>query len=140
MHKKILLIFSIKRFKKQTNFFLNIILVLSIIYSFIAVFSYLNKILTESDFYILYPFETILLLIGSLLLICGNFLILLLKKTGFWLSFIGVVIIMSVNSSFEAINFRKTFYGVEFQFLIFLLMKIRVGGINTWDKIYKICK
>jgi len=140
LHKKILLIFSIKRFKKQTNFFLNIILVLSIIYSFIAVFSYLNKILTESDFYILYPFETILLLIGSLLLICGNFLILLLKKTGFWLSFIGVVIIMSVNSSFEAINFRKTFYGVEFQFLIFLLMKIRVGGINTWDKIYKICK
>ena len=131
------MIFSIKRSKKQTNFFLNIILVLSIIYSFVAVFSYSNIILTESDFYILYPFETILLLIGSLLLICGNFLILLLKKSGFWLSFIGVVIIMSVNSSFEAINFWKTFYGVEFQFLIFLLMKIRVGGINTWDKIYK---
>jgi len=131
------LIFSIKRFKKETNFFLNIILVLSIIYSFVAVFSYSNIILTESDFYILYPFETILLLIGSLLLICGNFLILLLKKSGFWLSFIGVVIIMSVNSSFEIISFWKTFYGVEFQFLIFLLMKIRVGGINTWDKIYK---
>ena len=137
MQKKILLIFSIKRFKKETNFFLNIILVLSIIYSFVAVFSYSNIILTESDFYILYPFETILLLIGSLLLICGNFLILLLKKSGFWLSFIGVVIIMSVNSSFEIISFWKTFYGVEFQFLIFLLMKIRVGGINTWDKIYK---
>ena len=131
------MIFSVKKFKKETNLLLKIILVLSIIYSFIAVFSYSNIILTESDFYILYPFETILLLIGSLLLICGNFLILLLKKTGFWLSFIGVVIIMSVNSSFEAINFRKTFYGVEFQFLIFLLMKIRVGGINTWDKIYK---
>ncbi len=131
------MIFSIKRFKKETNFFLNIILVLSIIYSFVAVFSYSNIILTESDFYILYPFETILLLIGSLLLICGNFLILLLKKSGFWLSFIGVVIIMSVNSSFEIISFWKTFYGVEFQFLIFLLMKIRVGGINTWDKIYK---
>ena len=130
------MIFSIKRFKKETNFFLNIILFLSIIYSFVAVFSYSNIILTESDFYILYPFETILLLIGSLLLICGNFLILLLKKSGFWLSFIGVVIIMSVNSSFEAINFWKTFYGVEFQFLIFLLMKIRVGEINTWDKIY----
>ena len=56
------MIFSIKRFKKQTNFFLNIILVLSIIYSFVAVFSYSNIILTESDFYILYPFETILLL------------------------------------------------------------------------------
>ena len=131
------MIFSLKRFKKETNFFLNIILVLSIIYSFVAVFSYSNIILTESDFYILYPFETILLLIGSLLLICGNFLILLLKKSGFWLSFIGVVIIMSVNSSFEAISFWKTFYGVEFQFLIFLLMKIRFGGINTWDKIYK---
>ena len=133
------MIFSIKRYKKETNFFLNIILVLSIIYSFVAVFSYSNIILTESDFYILYPFETILLLIASLLLICGNFLILLLKKTGFWLSFIGVVIIMSVNSSFEVISFLKTFYGVEFQFLIFLLMKIRVGGINTWDKIYKTC-
>ena len=133
------MIFSIKRYKKETNFFLNIILVLSIIYSFVAVFSYSNIILTESDFYILYPFETILLLIGSLLLICGNFLILLLKKSGFWLSFIGVVIIMSVNSSFEIISFWKTFYGVEFQFLIFLLMKIRVGGINTWDKIYKTC-
>ena len=131
------MIFSLKRFKKQTNFFLNIILVLSIIYSFVAVFSYSNIILTESDFYILYPFETILLLIGSLLLICGNFLILLLKKSGFWLSFIGVVIIMSVNSSFEAISFWKTFYGVEFQFLIFLFMKIRFGGINTWDKIYE---
>ena len=131
------MIFSIKRFNKETNFFLNIILVLSIIYSFVAVFSYSNIILTESDFYILYPFETILLLIGSLLLICGNFLILLLKKSGFWLSLIGVVIIMSVNSSFEVISFWKTFYGVEFQFLIFLLMKIRVGGINTWDKIYK---
>ena len=137
MQKKILLIFSIKRFKKETNFFLNIILVLSIIYSFVAVFSYSNIILTESDFYILYPFETILLLIGSLLLICGNFLILLLKKSGFWLSLIAVVIIMSVNSSFEVISFWKTFYGVEFQFLIFLLMKIRVGEINTWDKIYK---
>ena len=131
------MIFSIKRFKKETNFFLNIILVLSIIYSFVAVFSYSNIILTESDFYILYPFETILLLIGSLLLICGNFLILLLKKSGFWLSLIGVGIIMSINSSFEVISFWKTFYGVEFQFLIFLLMKIRVGGINTWDKIYK---
>ena len=130
------MIFSIKRFKKETNFFLNIILVLSIIYSFVAVFSYSNIILTESDFYILFPFETILLLIGSLLLICGNFLILLLKKSGFWLSLIGVVIIMSVNTSFEVISFWKTFYGVEFQFLIFLLMKIRVGGINTWDKIY----
>ena len=134
------MIFSIKRFKKETNFFLNIILVLSIIYSFVAVFSYSNIILTESDFYILYPFETILLLIGSLLLICGNFLILLLKKSGFWLSLIGVVIIMSVNSSFEVISFWKTFYGVEFQFLIFLLMKIRVGEINTWDKIYKTCE
>ena len=130
------MIFSIKRFKKETNFFLNIILVLSIIYSFVSVFSYSNIILTESDFYILYPFETILLLIGSLLLICGNFLILLLKKSGFWLSLIGVVIIMSVNTSFEVISFWKTFYGVEFKFLIFLLMKIRVGGINTWDKIY----
>ena len=131
------MIFSLKRFKKETNLFLNIILVLSIIYSFVAVFSYSNIILTESDFYILYPFETILLLIGSLLLICGNFLILLLKKSGFWLSLIGVGIIMSINSSFEVISFWKTFYGVEFQFLIFLLMKIRVGGINTWDKIYK---
>ena len=134
------MIFSLKRFKKETNFFLNIILVLSIIYSFVAVFSYSNIILTESDFYILFPFETILLLIGSLLLICGNFLILLLKKSGFWLSLIGVMILMSINSSFEGISFWKTFYGVEFQFLIFLLMKIRVGEINTLDKIYKNCE
>ena len=131
------MIFFIKRFKKETNFFLNIILVLSIIYSFVAVFSYSNIILTESDFYILYPFETILLLIGSLFLICGNFLILLLKKSGLWLSLIGVGIIMSINSSFEVISFWKTFYGVEFQLVIFLLMKIRISGISTWEIIYR---
>jgi len=131
------LIFSIKRFKKETNFFLNIILVLSIIYSFVAVFSYSNIILTESDFYILYPFETILLLIGSLLLIYGNFLILLLKKSGFWLSLIGVGIIISINSSFEVISFWKTFYGIEFQLVIFLLMKVRISGMSTWEIIYR---
>ena len=129
--------FSIKKFKKESNILLNIILVLSIIYSFIAVFSYSNIILTESDFYILYPFETILLLIGSLLLICGNFLILLLKKSGFWLSLIGVVIIMSINSSFEVISFWKTFYGVEFQLVIFLLIKARISGNSTWEIIYR---
>ena len=131
------MIFSIKRFKKETNFFLNIILVLSIIYSFVAVFSYSNIILTESDFYILYPFETILLLIGSLFLICGNFLILLLKKSGLWLSLIGVGIIMSINSSFEVISFWKTFYGVEFQLVIFLLMKVRISENSTWEIIYR---
>ena len=131
------MIFSIKRFKKETNLLLKVILVLSIIYSFIAVFSYSNIILTESDFYILYPFETILLLIGSLLLICGNFLILLLKKSGFWLSLIGVGIIMSINSSFELISFWKTFYGVEFQLVIFLLMKVKINGNSTWEIIYR---
>ena len=125
------MIFSVKKFKKESNILLNIILVLSIIYSFIAVFSYSNIILTESDFYILYPFETILLLIGSLLLIFGNFLILLLKKSGFWLSLIGVGIIMSINSSFEVISFWKTFYGIEFQLVIFLLMKVRISGNST---------
>ena len=129
--------FSIKKFKKESNILLNIILVLSIIYSFIAVFSYSNIILTESDFYILYPFETILLLIGSLLLIFGNFLILLLKKSGFWLSLIGVGIIMSINSSFEVISFWKTFYGVEFQLIIFLLMKVKISGNSAWEIIYR---
>ena len=130
--------FSIKKFKKKSNILLNIILVLSIIYSFIAVFSYSNIILTESDFYILYPFETMLLLIGSLLLIYGNFLILLLKKSGFWLSLIGVGIIMSINSSFEVISFWKTFYGVEFQLIIFLLMKVKISGNSAWEIIYRI--
>ena len=78
-----------------------------------------------------------LLLIGSLQLICGNFLILLLKKSGFWLSLIGVVIIMSINSSFEVISFWKTFYGVEFQLIIFLLMKVKISGNSAWEIIYR---
>tara|TARA_B100001758_G_C18142216_1_gene469517 strand:+ start:242 stop:661 length:420 start_codon:yes stop_codon:yes gene_type:complete len=131
------LVFSIKKFTKETNPLLKITLVLSIIYSFVAVFSYVNIILTDEDFYISYPFETILLLIGSLFLIYGNFLILLLKKSAFFLSLIGVVILISINSSFEVISFWKYFYGVEFQLLIFILMKVRISGISTWEIIYR---
>ncbi len=131
------MVFSIKKFTKETNPLLKITLVLSIIYSFVAVFSYVNIILTDEDFYISYPFETILLLIGSLFLIYGNFLILLLKKSAFFLSLIGVVILISINSSFEVISFWKYFYGVEFQLLIFILMKVRISGISTWEIIYR---
>ena len=99
-------------------------------------FAYLNIILTGQEFYLRYPFETILLLVGSFFMILGNSLIFLLKKSGFWLSLIGVLIVFVINSSFESIGFFQQFYGIEFQILIFLLMKLKIKGISSWDLIY----
>ena len=99
-------------------------------------FAYLNIILTGQEFYLRYPFETILLLVGSFFMILGNSLIFLLKKSGFWLSLIGVLIVFVINSSFESIGFFQQFYGIEFQILIFILMKLKIKGISSWDIIY----
>ena len=111
-------------------------LLLSIIYSFTLIFAYVNIILTSHEFYLEFPFETILLLVGSLLMIFGNTLIFLLNKSGFWLSLIGSLIVFFVNSSFEGIEFIQNFYGIEFQILIFILMKLKFKGISSWDLIY----
>ena len=99
-------------------------------------FAYVNIILTSQEFYLKFPFETILLLVGSLLMILGNSLIFLLNKSGFWLSLIGSLIVFFINSSFESIGFFQQFYGIEFQILIFLLMKLKIKGISSWDLIY----
>ena len=99
-------------------------------------FAYLNIILTGQEFYLRYPFETILLLVGTFFMILGNSLIFLLKKSGFWLSLIGVLIVFVINSSFESIGFFQKFYGIEFQILIFLLMKLKIKGISSWNIIY----
>ena len=99
-------------------------------------FAYLNIILTSQEFYLKFPFETILLLVGSLLMILGNSLIFLLNKSGFWLSLIGVLIVFVINSSFEGIGFFQKFYAIEFQLFIFLIMKLKIKGISTWDLIY----
>ena len=129
--------FSSFRIQKPQIIALKIALVFSIIYSFVSIFSYLNIILTEQDFYKIYPIETILLLIGSLLLVSGNFLIFLLKKSGFWLSFLGSMMIFFINSSFDGIAFYQKFYGIEFQLLIFFVMKLKKNGVNIWDIIYQ---
>ena len=130
------MIFSVFKSSKPSFFLLKLSLLLSIIYSFSLIFAYLNIILTSQEFYLKFPFETILLLVGSLLIILGNSLIFLLNKSGFWLSFIGSLIVFFINSSFEGIGFIQNFYGIEFQILIFLLMKLKVKGISRWDIIY----
>ena len=135
--KKTILIFSLSNLKNSSNFLLKIILTFSIIYSFISLFSYLNIILTKHDFYSLYPFESILLLIGTLFILTGNFLIFILSKTGFWLSLIGVLIIIFVNISFDGISFFQSLYGVEFQFVVFFLLIYKRNGISTWNIIHK---
>lgn len=99
-------------------------------------FAYVNIILTGQEFYLRYPFETILLLVGSFFMILGNSLIFLLKKSGLWLSLIGILIVFVINSSFESIGFFQKFYGIEFQVLILFLMKLKIKGISTWDLIY----
>ena len=109
---------------------------MSIIYSFSLMFAYVNIILTGQDFYLRFPFETILLLVGSFFMILGNSLIFLLKKSGFWLSLIGSLIVFFINSSFEGIGFIQNFYGIEFQILIFLIMKLKIRGISSWNIIY----
>ena len=131
------MIFSLSKLTSSSNFLLKITLTLSIIYSFISLFSYLNIILTKHDFYSLYPFESILLLIGTLFILTGNFLIFILSKSGFWLSLIGVLIIIFVNISFDEISFFQSLYGVEFHFVIFFLLIYKRNGISAWDIIYK---
>ena len=129
--------FSSFSIQKPQIIALKIALVFSIIYSFVSIFSYLNIILTEQDFYKVYPIETILLLIGSLLLVSGNFLIFLLKKSGFWLSFLGTIMIFFINSSFDGIAFYQKFYGIEFQLFILFVMKLKMNGVSMWDTIYQ---
>ena len=135
--KKIILILSLSKLKSSSNLLLKVTLTLSIIYSFISLFSYLDIILTKHDFYSLYPFESILLLIGTLFILTGNFLIFIFSKSGFWLSLIGVFIIVFVNISFDEINFFQSLYGVEFQFVIFFLLIYKRNGVSTWDVIHK---
>ena len=69
-------------------------------------------------------------------MILGNSLIFLLNKSGFWLSLVGSIIVFFINSSFEGIGFIQNFYGIEFQILIFLFMKLKIKGISNWDIIY----
>tara|TARA_B100000965_G_C19382896_1_gene665413 strand:+ start:339 stop:749 length:411 start_codon:yes stop_codon:yes gene_type:complete len=130
------LIFSVFKISKPSFFLLKLILLFSIIYSFSLIFAYVNIILTSQEFYIKFPFETILLLIGSSLMILGNSLIFLFNKSGFWLSLIGTIIVFFVNSSFQGIGFFQKLYGIEFQLLIFLIMKLKIKGICSWDFIY----
>ena len=129
--------FSSFNIQKPQIIVLKTALVFSIIYSFVSIFSYLDIILTEQEFYKIYPIETILLLIGSLLLVSGNFLIFLLKKSGFWLSFLGTIMIFFINSSFDGIAFYQKFYGIEFQLFIFFVMKLKINGVSMWDTIYQ---
>ena len=131
------MILSLSKLKSSSNLLLKVALTLSIIYSFISLFSYLNIILTKHDFYSLYPFESILLLIGTLFILTGNFLIFIFSKSGFWLSLIGVLIIIFVNISFDEINFFQSLYGVEFQFVVFFLLIYKRNGVSTWDIIHK---
>ena len=135
--KKIILILSLSKLKSSSNLLLKVTLTLSIIYSFISLFSYLDIILTKHDFYSLYPFESILLLIGTLFILTGNFLIFIFSKSGFWLSLIGVLIIIFVNISFDEISFFQSLYGVEFQFVVFFLLIYKRNGVSTWDIIHK---
>ena len=137
LFKKIILIFSLSKLNSSSNFLLKITLTFSIIYSFISLFSYLNIILTKHDFYSLYPFESILLLIGTLFILTGNFLIFIFSKSGFWLSLIGVLIIIFVNISFDEISFFQSLYGVEFQFVVFFLLIYKRNGVSIWDIIHK---
>jgi hypothetical protein len=64
-------------------------------------------------------------------------LIFILSKSGFWLSLIGVLIIIFVNISFDEINFFQSLYGVEFQFVVFFLLIYKRNGVSTWDIIHK---
>ena len=130
------MIFSVFKSSKPYFFLLKLSLLLSIIYSFSLIFAYVNIILTSQEFYLKFPFETILLLVGSLLMILGNSLIFTLNKSGFWLSLIGSLVVFFINSSFEGIGFVQNFYGIEFQILIFLLLKLKIKGISSWDIIY----
>ena len=128
--------FSIKSIANRKDLLIKLTLVISIILLFISLFSYLNISLTDHEFYVKYPFETILLLLGTVIMILGNFLIFLMRKSGFWLSLLGALIVFSINISFEQINFFKSFYGIEFQILIFLIMNYKFKGKSVWNEIY----
>ena len=128
--------FSIKSIANRKDILIKLTLVISIILLFISLFSYLNISLTDHEFYVKYPLETILLLLGTVIMILGNFLIFLMRKSGFWLSLLGALIVFSINISFEQINFFKSFYGIEFQILIFLMMKYKFNGKSLWNEIY----
>ena len=128
--------FSIKSIANRKEIVIKLTLVISIILLFISLFSYLNISLTDHEFFVKYPFETILLLLGTVIMILGNFLIFLMRKSGFWLSLLGALIVFSINISFEQINFFKSFYGIEFQILIFLIMKYKFKGKSVWNEIY----
>ena len=140
MDKIFNLIFTSTKLNLSSNFLLKIILTISIIYSFISAFSFLNIILTKHDFYILFPFESILLLIGTLFIIIGNFLIFLLRRSGFWLSLIGVFVTIFINFSFDVIDFFKIFYGVEFQLLVFFFIIYKRNSISNNSIIFKSSK
>jgi hypothetical protein len=64
-------------------------------------------------------------------------LIFIFSKSGFWLSLIGVFIIIFVNISFVEINFLQSLYGVEFQFVVFFLFIYKRNGVSNWDIIHK---
>ena len=128
--------FSIKSIANRKEILIKLTLVISIILLFISLFSYLNISLTDHEFYVKYPLETILLLLGTVIMILGNFLIFLMRKSGFWLSLLGALIVFSINISFEQINFFKSFYGIECQILIFLIMKYKFKGKSVWNEIY----
>jgi len=127
---------SLKSIFFNKKILLKIILVISIIFLFTSVFSYLNISLTGHEFYKRYPFETILLLFGSLIIIIGNFLIFFMRKSGFWISVLGTLIVFAINISFDQINFIKSFYGIEFQPLIFLMMKFKFNEKSILEEIH----
>lgn len=128
--------FSLKSITIRKDILIKITLVISIILLFVSLFSYLNISLTDHEFYIKYPLETILLLLGTVVMILGNFLIFLMRKSGFWLSLLGALVVFSINFSFDQINFLNSFYGIELQILIFIILRYKFYGKSVWNEIY----
>ena len=128
--------FSLKSITIRKDILIKVTLVISIILLFVSLFSYLNISLTDHEFYIKYPLETILLLLGTVVMILGNFLIFLMRKSGFWLSLLGALVVFSINFSFDQINFLNSFYGIELQILIFIILRYKFYGKSVWNEIY----
>tara|TARA_E500000331_G_scaffold347642_1_gene388120 strand:+ start:2018 stop:2200 length:183 start_codon:yes stop_codon:yes gene_type:complete len=59
-----------------------------------------------------------------------------MRKSGFWISVLGTLIVFAINISFDQINFLKSFYGIEFQLLIFLMMKFKFNEKSIWEEIH----
>jgi len=59
-----------------------------------------------------------------------------MRKSGFWISVLGTLIVFAINISFDQINFLKSFYGIEFQLLVFLMMKFKFNEKSIWEEIY----